>query len=259
VTKSFIGLGYHATITSGDSAEHPGEPRLVPVPTGEIAQGRLEALLNFQTMVAVSPVFRCERVASRQATMAAGDNSLGIVPRPSPIGTSSLKTSPPDHRRRRNTRRPRGQVVVGRRIRRLDSGKFFGLLSLSVTDGRIRSYGDHRSCEVGDRRHSGDGPLALAPATTRLGGDIAIGNSQRFGVPMGRRTSRRFLATRRYARKMPGIVGVSEGRQEGRVPAHLQRASSPSAATRRRATSAPPRCCSRSWRACTPSTTAPRA
>ena len=55
VFRSFIGMGYSDTFTPPvDPAQHPGEPRLVHAYTpyqAEIAQGRLEALLNFQTMV----------------------------------------------------------------------------------------------------------------------------------------------------------------------------------------------------------------
>ncbi|HEY7699961.1 MAG TPA: aminomethyl-transferring glycine dehydrogenase, partial [Vicinamibacteria bacterium] len=103
----------------------------------------------------------------------------------------------------------------------LDSGKFFGLLlSYPTTDGRIVDYGDLI------RRAKAKGvivtlatdllALALLRPPGELGADIAIGNSQRFGVPMGAGGPHAaFLSTREeYARKMPGrIVGVSKDAQ----------------------------------------------
>jgi glycine dehydrogenase len=238
IAKSFIGLGYHGTITPPvilrNVLENPGWYTQYTPYQAEIAQGRLEALLNFQTMVSDLtglPLANASLLDEATAAAEAMAMSLGIraggdghryfvaedthpqtiavlTTRAKPLGVE-VSTGPPEAFDRRG-------------------GDFFGLLlSYPTTDGRIEDYGDL----IGRARSNGLVvtmatdllALALLRPPGELGADIAVGNSQRFGVPMGAGGPHAaFLATREeHARKMPGrIVGVSrdaEGKRAYRL------------------------------------------
>jgi len=228
VTKSFIGLGYHATITPPvilrNILENPGWYTQYTPYQAEIAQGRLEALLNFQTMVADLtglPLANASLLDEATAAAEAMTMSLGIHPVDEPHRYFVAEDTHPQTIAVVRTRaKPLEiEVVVGPSGSvDLDSRKFFGLLlSYPTTDGRIEDYGDliARAKSKGIIVTLATDLLALALLRPpgELGADIAIGNSQRFGVPMGAGGPHAaFLATREeYARKMPGrIVGVSK-------------------------------------------------
>jgi glycine dehydrogenase len=231
VLKSFIGLGYHATITppviQRNILENPGWYTQYTPYQAEIAQGRLEALLNFQTMVADLtglPLANASLLDEATAAAEAMTMSLGIHPGDEPHRYFVAEDSHPQTIAVVQTRaRPLGIEVVVGPPRDFDpaSGNFFGiLLSYPATDGRIEDYGDLI------RRAKAQGvivtlatdllALTLLRPPGEIGADIAIGNSQRFGVPMGAGGPHAaFLSTREeYARKMPGrIVGVSKDAQ----------------------------------------------
>jgi glycine dehydrogenase len=231
VLKSFIGLGYHATITppviQRNILENPGWYTQYTPYQAEIAQGRLEALLNFQTMVADLtglPLANASLLDEATAAAEAMTMSLGIHPGDEPHRYFVAEDSHSQTIAVVQTRaRPLGIEVVVGPPRDFDpaSGNFFGiLLSYPATDGRIEDYGDLI------RRAKAQGvivtlatdllALTLLRPPGEIGADIAIGNSQRFGVPMGAGGPHAaFLSTREeYARKMPGrIVGVSKDAQ----------------------------------------------
>jgi len=231
VTKSFIGLGYHATITPPvilrNILENPGWYTQYTPYQAEIAQGRLEALLNFQTMVADLtglPLANASLLDEATAAAEAMGMSLGIHPGDEPHRYFIAGDTHPQTIAVVQTRaKPLGvEVVVGPPGSvDLESGNFFGLLlSYPTTDGRIEDYGDliARAKSKGAVVTLATDLLALALLRPpgELGADIAIGNSQRFGVPMGAGGPHAaFLATREeHARKMPGrIVGVSKDAQ----------------------------------------------
>jgi glycine dehydrogenase len=237
VYRSFIGMGYYGCQVPGviqrNVLENPGWYTQYTPYQAEIAQGRLEALLNFQTMVAdltalplanaslldeataaAEAMHMCHALASgeRRAFFVADDchpQTIAVVKtRASPLGIS---------------------VEVGPAASAdFAGGELFGvLLQYPGTDGRVV---DHAPL-VG-RAHAAGARVAVATdllALTLLrppgefGVDIAVGSSQRFGVPMGfGGPHAAFLATREeHKRHMPGrIVGVSKD-AEGRTAYRL--------------------------------------
>jgi glycine dehydrogenase len=231
ILKSFIGLGYHGTITPPvvlrNVLENPGWYTQYTPYQAEISQGRLEALLNFQTMVADLtglPLANSSLLDEATAAAEAMGMSLAIHPGSEPHRYFIAEDTHPQTIAVVKTRaRPLGvEVVTGpAKSGELESGNFFGLLlSYPATDGRIEDYGEliawAKSKGMVVTLATDLLALAIMRSPGELGADIAIGNSQRFGVPMGAGGPHAaFLATREeHARKMPGrIVGVSKDAQ----------------------------------------------
>ena len=229
--RSFIGIGYYDTITPPvilrNILENPGWYTQYTPYQAEIAQGRLEALLNFQTMVsdltaldianaslldeataAAEAMMMCQRAQKRGA--AANTFLVSDKCHPQTIDTIQVRAEPLGY-----------QVVVGdHRHFRPDSNTFGLLLQYPDTEGTIS---DFRS--LVEEAHSSGAFVVVATdllALTLLtppgewGADIAIGSAQRLGVPMGYGGPHAaFMATRdALKRQMPGrLVGVSQDEQ----------------------------------------------
>jgi glycine cleavage system P protein (glycine dehydrogenase) len=232
VYRSFIGMGYHGCLVPGviqrNVLENPGWYTQYTPYQAEIAQGRLEALLTFQTMVAdltALPLANAslldEATAAAEAmhmchALAKGDrHGFFVADDCHPQTIAVVKTRAV----------PLGIAVeVGPAASAdLTSGRLFGmLLQYPGTDGRIVDY-----APIVGQAHAGGAMVAVATdllaltllrAPGEFGVDIAVGSSQRFGVPMGfGGPHAAFLATRdEHKRQMPGrIVGVSKD-AEGR-------------------------------------------
>ncbi len=227
VFRTYIGMGYSACITppviQRNILENPGWYTQYTPYQAEIAQGRLEALLNFQTLVADLtglPVANASLLD--EATAAAESMSLcyQIQGRPSDRAFFVSNSCHPQTIAVLQTRAaPLGiRVVVGSLEKDLGELTWFGaLLQYPQTDGTIRQFK-----EVIERFHQQGALVTLAcdllslvllQSPGDLGADIAIGNSQRFGVPLGfGGPHAAFFATRDdYKRQIPGrIVGVSQ-------------------------------------------------
>ncbi len=227
VFRSFIGMGYHDCITppvvQRNILENPGWYTQYTPYQAEIAQGRLEALINFQTMVAdltALPLANAslldEATAAAEAmhmceALAEGDRHGFFVAdscHPQTIAVVKTRAEPLGIR-----------VEVGdpASIGADGWGDLFGvLLQYPGSDGRIE---DHRKIiaaahAAGARVAMAADLLALTLLTPpgELGADIAIGSTQRFGVPLGfGGPHAAFLSTREENRRhMPGrIIGVS--------------------------------------------------
>ena len=157
------------------------------------------------------------------------------------------------------------EVVVGDHRRDFDGAEVFGvLLQYPASTGEIFDYAD-----LVKKAHAKRALVTVAADLLSLtllappgefGADVVVGTAQRFGVPLGYGGPHAgFMATKEaYKRALPGrLVGVSVDSQGDRPTGWpCKPASSTSAARRRPATSAPPRPCLPSWRACTPSITA---
>jgi len=236
VFRSCIGMGYSGTITPSvilrNVLENPGWYTQYTPYQAEIAQGRLEALLNFQTMIsdltalpianaslldegtaAAEAMSMCIQIARHQRMkfLVADDchpQTIEVVrTRAESIGVELVVTSPS--------------------LMSFDEHTAGALVQYPTTDGRIECYRG-----LAERAHAAGAKLVAAAdllALTLLtppgewGADIAVGSAQRFGVPMGfGGPHAAYIATHaEHVRKLPGrIVGVSrdaEGRDALRL------------------------------------------
>jgi len=226
VARSYIGLGYYGTITPAviqrNVFENPGWYTPYTPYQAEIAQGRLETLLTFQTMVADLmglPVANASLLD--EATAAAEAMALLFRVRRSKDASAFLvsrRVFP--HVRQVLTSRA---VPLGIELRDVDADDLgptadaFGLYLQSPDDhGEVRDLRDviTRAHEAGLLVAVGSDLLAAAVMSPpgEAGADVAVGNAQRFGVPLGYGGPHAaFLATRdAYVRQAPGrIIGVS--------------------------------------------------
>src|SRR6266700_2043190 len=235
VARSFIGAGYHDCITppviQRNILENPGWYTAYTPYQAELAQGRLEALLNFQTMIvdltkldianaslldeataAAEAMTLCHAVAFERKTFFVADNchpqTIEVVrTRAKPLGI---------------------EVKIDNHARfKLDNTVFGALVQYPATDGAIHDY-----AEFVRQAHDAGALVVVAAdilALTLLkppgefGADVAVGNTQRFGVPLGfGGPHAAYFATRdEFKRHMPGrLVGVShdaEGRPAYRL------------------------------------------
>ena len=226
VFRSFIGMGYYDTITppvvQRNILENPGWYTAYTPYQAEIAQGRLEALLNFQTAVIDLTGLEIANASLLDEGTAAAEAmtmSYGTVGKPGKEVYFVSELCHPQTIDVVQTRaRARGiTVVVGdHRAFAFGPETFGALVQYPATDGAVHDYR-----EVSERAHAVG---ALVTAATDLlaltlltppgewGADIAVGSAQRFGVPMGfGGPHAAFFATRdEFKRMMPGrIIGVS--------------------------------------------------
>ena len=226
VSRSLLGMGYHDTITppviQRNILENPGWYTQYTPYQSEIAQGRLEALLNFQTMVIDLTALPCANASLLdESTAAAEAMHMFSAIKGDPDGGIffvSDRCHPQNIGVVRTRAKPLGiTVVVGNHRTFEFGGKVFGaLLQYPATDGLVDDY--RAFCE---RAHAAGALVAVATDLLSLtllvppgefGADVAVGNTQRFGVPLGYGGPHAaFFATREdYKRHMPGrIIGVS--------------------------------------------------
>ncbi len=234
-SRSFIGAGYYDCITppviQRNILENPGWYTAYTPYQAEIAQGRLEALLNFQTMVTdLTALDIANASLLDEATAAAETMALchAVVP-----GRKSFFVADNVHPQTiaviQTRAEPLGiEIKIGNYSRfKFDDTVFGVLVQYPATDGAIYDYG-----EFIKQAHSARALVVVAAdilALTLLkppgefGADVAVGNTQRFGVPLGfGGPHAAYFATRdQYKRHMPGrLVGVSHD-AEGRLAYRL--------------------------------------
>src|SRR5438128_2565559 len=226
--RSYIGMGYYHSFTpqviQRNIVENPGWYTAYTPYQPEIAQGRLEALLNFQTMVAVLPALPIANASLLdEATAAAEAMHLTEAVASVPAGTTPMfmiaeGCHPQTIAVVRTRAEARGvqTVIADPATFAFRPGVIGALLQYPTTDGKIEDY--RAFCE---KAHAVGALVTVATdllALTLLmppgewGADIAVGNSQRFGVPMGYGGPHAaFFATREaHRRYVPGrIIGVS--------------------------------------------------
>jgi glycine dehydrogenase len=229
VFRSFIGMGYYDCITPAaiqrNILENPGWYTAYTPYQPEIAQGRLEALLNFQTMV--SDLTGLEIANSSlldEATAAAEAMSMSVSVSKSKATTFfvSEECHPQTIEVLQTRAQPLGLDILVGNHREFDfSTPIFGaLLQYPTTEGKICDYREfvEKAHEQKALVTVAADPLSLALLTPpgEWGADIAVGSSQRFGVPLGYGGPHAayFATKEKYKRQLPGrLVGVSKDTQ----------------------------------------------
>jgi glycine dehydrogenase len=232
--KSFIGMGYSDCITppviQRNILENPGWYTAYTPYQAEISQGRLEALINYQTMVADLtglPVANASLLDEGTAAAEAMHMLHALAPAlerdDAPGGTFLVSDTchPQTIDVVRTRAKPLGVEVkvgdatafdfsAGRRV-------FGVLVQYPATDGALPDWRDvcKRAHDAGALVAMATDLLALTVLTPpgEIGADVAIGSAQRFGVPLGYGGPHAaFLATRNeWVRKLPGrLIGVTE-------------------------------------------------
>src|SRR5438477_2630768 len=226
VCRSYLGLGYHDCITppviQRNVLENPGWYTAYTPYQAEIAQGRLEALLNFQTMIMDLTGFEIANASLLdEGTAAAEAMAMAYAARGKP-GKEVFFVADSCHPQTIDVVRTRAHargvdVVVGDfREYRFGNDVFGALVQYPTSDGAINDYRDF--C---DRVHAANALVVVAADIISLvllappgewGADVCVGSSQRFGVPVGfGGPHAAFFATRdEFKRLLPGrIIGVS--------------------------------------------------
>ncbi|HSI51012.1 MAG TPA: aminomethyl-transferring glycine dehydrogenase [Ideonella sp.] len=222
--KSFIGQGYHGTLTPGvilrNILENPAWYTAYTPYQAEISQGRMEALVNFQTLVTdLTGMAVANASMLDEATSAAEAMTLAAR-----VGKSKSETFfvaddvlPQSLEVVRTRAKPLGiTVVVGPAEQAGQQECFAALVQYPGVTGRVRALQP-----LADAVHAKGGllivaadllALTLIQAPAEQGADIALGNTQRFGMPMGAGGPHAaYLACKdEFKRSLPGrLVGVS--------------------------------------------------
>ena len=233
IYKTFIGLGYYDTIVppviQRNILENPGWYTQYTPYQAEISQGRLEALLNFQTMIAdltgmevanaslsldeataaAEAMFMLYRQKNKKKKVEA--NLCFVSQECFPQTIDVLKTRA----------EPMGiELVLGDAANFNFEGNFFGaIIQYPAADGAIYDYRDFikKAHDAGAMVAVAADLLSLTLLTPpgELGADMVFGNSQNFGVPMGYGGPHAafFAVQENLKRNMPGrIIGVSRDR-----------------------------------------------
>ncbi len=233
-TKSMIGMGYSDVVVPGviqrNILENPAWYTAYTPYQAEISQGRLEALLNYQTMVTDLTAMEIANASLLDEATAAAEAMAMVlrvrdasVPRrffvardchPQTLAVVAQRAEPLGV-----------EVVVGDVDSFADFSAVAGcLLQNPATDGRVRDLRSFVS-----QAHANSALVVVATDLLSLcllsppgeqGADVVVGSAQRFGVPMGYGGPHAaFLATKNaFARSMPGrLIGVSEDAQGRRA------------------------------------------
>ena len=227
VFRSYIGMGYYGTIVPGvikrNVLENPGWYTAYTPYQAEISQGRLEALLNFQTVVSDLTGLPIANSSLLDEGTAAAEAMAMFFCATNEADKNTFLVSDVCHPQTIDVLKTRSEPLgITLKILNHDSFVFdetvFGaLVQYPDTEGSIQNYfslcnSAHKNksfiCMATDLL-----ALTLLKSPGELGADAAVGNSQRFGVPMGYGGPHAafFSATEIFMRKFPGrIVGTSK-------------------------------------------------
>jgi len=224
--ESFIGMGYYGTITptviQRNILENPGWYTQYTPYQSEISQGRLEALLNYQTMVSDLTGLPLSNASLLDEATAAAEAMVMFFNSTKEISKSRFLVSNVCHPQTIDVLRTRAEPLnIELEIVDIDHSNFnenvFGaLLQYPDTNGYVKDF-----TAICDTAHKNDVfvciatdllALTLMKPPGEMGADAAVGSAQRFGVPMGYGGPHAafFSTTNNFKRKIPGrIIGVS--------------------------------------------------
>ncbi|KAH7310693.1 glycine cleavage system P-protein-domain-containing protein [Stachybotrys elegans] len=240
--ESFIGSGYYGTLVPAviqrNILENPAWYTSYTPYQAEVSQGRLESLLNFQTLIAEMTGLEIANASVLdESTAAAEAMTMAWANAPAKAQNKTFVVSENCHPQTLAVLQSRAEgfgikIVVGdvlkddcALIRETDGSTLIGtLIQYPDTHGGVFDYQ-----QLSDLVHEKKGLVCVATdllALTRLrapgefGADIAVGSSQRLGVPLGYGGPHAgfFACADKYKRKIPGrIVGVSKDRLNNRA------------------------------------------
>jgi glycine dehydrogenase len=230
VFRSYLGMGYYGCVTppviQRNILENPGWYTQYTPYQSEISQGRLEALLNFQTLVADLTGLPIANASLLDEATAAAE-AMHLCFAVSDGKRDAFFVADDCHPQTIAVVQTRAEAL-GVEIRVGDpnevdfaAGELFGiLLQYPATDGRVVDYAPlaEKARAAGTRVVVATDLLALTLLRPpgEFGADVAVGSAQRFGVPMGYGGPHAaFLAARdEHKRQLPGrIIGVSRDRR----------------------------------------------
>jgi len=237
IHRSYLGMGYHDVIVPGviqrNVLENPGWYTQYTPYQAEISQGRLEALLNFQTMVCDLTGLPLANASLLDEATAAAE-ALGLCRGVARGRKTGFFASHDCHPQTLGVLRTRAETLgMTLHVGDPETADFEALdccgvlLQYPASDGRVF---DPRG--IIERAHAASAlavvaadllAMTLLTPPGELGADVALGTTQRFGVPMGfGGPHAAYFATREaHARRLPGrLVGVSRDR-DGRLAYRL--------------------------------------
>ena len=225
--KSLIGAGYHGTITPPvilrNVLENPGWYTAYTPYQAEIAQGRLEALVNFQTMICELSGMEIANASLLDEATAAAE-AMAMAHALSKAKSDTIAIAADLHPQTRAVLKTRAwplgitlvDVAPGDAAAITAAKPFAIVLQYPGTCGQVRDLSAEIAAahSVGAMAIVAADPLALTLLTPpgEMGADIVVGSAQRFGVPMGFGGPHAgYMATKdAFKRAMPGrLVGVS--------------------------------------------------
>ena len=230
IFKSYIGLGYFNTILPAviqrNILENPGWYTAYTPYQAEISQGRLEALLNFQTMImdltgmeiANASLLDEGTAAAEAMAMLYNNRTRDAAEKGANKFFVSHECLPQTIDLLKTRSAPMGiELVIGDfKTAVLDASIYGALLQYPTADGKVHDY----AAFVSKAKANGTSiavaadllSLVLLTPPGEWGADVVVGNTQRFGVPMGYGGPHAafFACKDSYKRTMPGrIIGVS--------------------------------------------------
>ena len=227
IYRSFIGMGYHDTVTppviQRDILENPAWYTQYTPYQAEIAQGRLEALLNFQTMTIDLTGMEIANASLLDEATAAAEAMMMLNRVTRRQDSNTFFVSEDCHPQTIEVVQARAEpigvdVVVGdHRDFEFTDDVFGALVQYPTTDGAVVDYREF--CEAADAADAYVAvaadllSLTLLEAPGEWGADVVVGSTQRFGVPLGYGGPHAaFFATKeKHKRQVPGrMIGVSK-------------------------------------------------